>query len=135
MYKNSVEPCRSQLTIWRMRIAYWIPKATNIHSEYVIRTPFSQQQWLHERASLLRYTYIACLVILLFVKPSHFKRKACHLWKLNWIKIISKASVLISQKTYSFSIKMANSSILCRKIIHLTFRWPCIVINSYNKPK
>jgi hypothetical protein len=24
------------MTIWHMRIAYWIPKATNIHSEYVI---------------------------------------------------------------------------------------------------
>ena len=33
------------------------------HTEYVILTPFSLQQWLHERASLLRYTCIACFVI------------------------------------------------------------------------
>jgi len=26
---------------------------------------FSLQQWLHERASTLRFTYIACLVIML----------------------------------------------------------------------
>jgi hypothetical protein len=32
------------------------------HSEYVILTVFPLQQWLHERASMLRYTYIACFV-------------------------------------------------------------------------
>ena len=29
--------------------------------EYVIVVAFPQQQWFGERASLLRYTYIACL--------------------------------------------------------------------------
>jgi hypothetical protein len=32
MWKNIVEPDRSQITIWRMRIACWKPKATNTHS-------------------------------------------------------------------------------------------------------
>ena len=50
--------------IWRMRIAYWIPKATNTHSDYVIIIIASpQQQWLHERVSMLSYKHIACLVI------------------------------------------------------------------------
>jgi len=31
MWKNIVEWGRSQMTIWRMRIACWIPKATNTH--------------------------------------------------------------------------------------------------------
>ena len=48
------------MTIWRMRIARWIPKATNTHSNYVTIIAFPLQQWLQERASLLRYTYIAC---------------------------------------------------------------------------
>ena len=52
------------MAIWRMRIAYWIPKATNIHSEYVTLIAFPLQQLLQERASLLRYTYIACRVII-----------------------------------------------------------------------
>jgi len=43
-------------TIWRMRIACWILKATNTHSQYVILIAFPLQQWLQERASLLRYT-------------------------------------------------------------------------------
>ena len=32
----------------------------------VILTAFPLQQWLHERASVLRYMYIACLVISIF---------------------------------------------------------------------
>ena len=32
MWKNIVEWGRPQLTIWRMRIACWIPKATDTHS-------------------------------------------------------------------------------------------------------
>ena len=49
------------MTIWRMRIACYIPKATNTYLEYVIVIPFPLQQWLCERVSMLRYTYIACL--------------------------------------------------------------------------
>jgi hypothetical protein len=37
-------------------------KNTNIHSEYVILFTFLLQQWLHERAWMLGYAYIACLV-------------------------------------------------------------------------
>jgi hypothetical protein len=49
--------------IWRMRIACWIPKAKHKHSEYVTIIAFPLQQWLQERASVLHYTYIDCLVI------------------------------------------------------------------------
>jgi len=31
MWKNVVERGRTQVTIWRMRIECWIPKATNTH--------------------------------------------------------------------------------------------------------
>jgi hypothetical protein len=48
--------------IWRMRVACWIPKARDKHSEYVILIAFLLQQWLHEHALKLRYTYIVCLV-------------------------------------------------------------------------
>ena len=37
---------------WHMRIACWITKATNTHSEYAIIFA-SPLQWLHERAPLL----------------------------------------------------------------------------------
>ena len=45
-----------------MRVACWIITATNTHSGYVVLTAFPLQQWLYERASVLGYTYIACLV-------------------------------------------------------------------------
>ena len=49
--------------IRRMRYACRITKATDTHSQYVILTAFPLQQWLRERASILRYTYIACLLL------------------------------------------------------------------------
>ena len=45
-----------------VRVACWIIKATDTHSEYVIIV-FPHQQWLHERASVLRGTYIASLMM------------------------------------------------------------------------
>ena len=59
MSKNNVEPDRPQMTIWR--IACWISKATSIRTVCVTLVSFRLQQWLYERASVLRYTYIACL--------------------------------------------------------------------------
>jgi hypothetical protein len=40
------------MRIWRMRIACWIPKATDTQSEYVIFIVFPLQQWLQERVSM-----------------------------------------------------------------------------------
>ena len=66
MWENIVEMYRPQAALWRMRIACWIPKATHTHththSEYAILTAFPLLQWLHERVSMLRYTYIVCVV-------------------------------------------------------------------------
>jgi hypothetical protein len=45
-----------------MCIACWINKATVTHSEYVTLIAFPQQRWIHERASIVRYTYSALLV-------------------------------------------------------------------------
>jgi len=44
MWKNTVQPGRSQMTIWRIRIASWITKATDTHSEYVILIAFPLHQ-------------------------------------------------------------------------------------------
>jgi hypothetical protein len=68
MWKHTVEPGRAQMTIWRMRISYCITKATDTLTNVLV-TAFPLQQCLHERASMLGYTYIAYLVTL------HFPRK------------------------------------------------------------
>jgi hypothetical protein len=39
--------------IWRMRFQYWITKATDTHSEYLIPIASPRRQWLRERASML----------------------------------------------------------------------------------
>jgi len=44
MWKNFVEPDGLQMTMWRMRLACWIPKVTNRHSQYVILTALPLQQ-------------------------------------------------------------------------------------------
>jgi len=62
MWINIVQPSKPQMTVRRMRIACWIPKATNTHSDYVILIAFPVQQCLQERASMLHFAYIVCLV-------------------------------------------------------------------------
>jgi hypothetical protein len=48
----------------RMCNACWIPKATNIHTEYILLIAVALQQWLHERDQKLRYMYIVLLLLL-----------------------------------------------------------------------
>jgi hypothetical protein len=63
MWKNMVGPGRPQTTIWRMRTASWLTKATDTHSEYVRVFHFPRQRWLRECASTL--PYIGTLPVLL----------------------------------------------------------------------
>jgi len=79
MWKNIVQPVMPRMTTWRMRVACWIPKTTDTHSEYVIITAFPLQRWLQERASMLRHTYIAFLVIskLKTVQDIHLSLENC----------------------------------------------------------
>jgi hypothetical protein len=46
------------MTVWRMRVACWIPEAINTHTEYAKLIASPRLQWLHKR-----YTYIACLAV------------------------------------------------------------------------
>ena len=50
IWKNIVQPDRPPKVIWCVGFASWIPKAKNIHSEYVILIAFTLNQWLHESA-------------------------------------------------------------------------------------
>jgi hypothetical protein len=61
-WKNIVERGRTRVDIWRMRIACWIPKATDTHTGCVILIDFPVQQWFYERPSMVRYTYSVCVV-------------------------------------------------------------------------
>jgi hypothetical protein len=53
MWKNTVAQKKKQMTIWHMRTAWWIIKATNTHSKYIVLIAFPGQQQLRE---LYRHT-------------------------------------------------------------------------------
>ena len=57
-WKNIVQPDRPQITEWRMRTAYWIPKATNTFRICNTYRFYSAAM----AARMLCYTYTACLV-------------------------------------------------------------------------
>jgi hypothetical protein len=64
---NVVEWDTPLMIIRRIRIACWVTKTTDTHSEYVIFISFARQQRLRERATLSRYVHtVSCLY--------HFKR-------------------------------------------------------------
>jgi hypothetical protein len=57
VWKDLAEPDRPRMTTWRIRFAFSITKASNTYPEYAIL-------WRNERALILRYTYIAYLVVI-----------------------------------------------------------------------
>jgi len=59
MWENIVDPGRSQMTIWRKRVASMITRATDTHSAYVTLTAFpldNSQANAHHC-----YVYVQCL--------------------------------------------------------------------------
>jgi len=72
MWKNSVQPEGPHTTVWRMRIACSIPRATNTHSEHVIFIACALQRWLYQHTSKLRYTTLPVLLVyLLMLSVNH----------------------------------------------------------------
>jgi len=51
MWENIIQSSRPQMTIWHKLIEFWIPTATNKHSEYVMLISYPLQQWMHKSAS------------------------------------------------------------------------------------
>ena len=79
MWKNFVEPARPHITIWRMRIACWITKATDTHSEYIILIASLVAR------TRLNVTFI-CTLPVLYIEYSQWEviRRFCleQLWSL-----------------------------------------------------
>ena len=68
--KNIVEQDRAQMT-WCMHILCRITKATDSNPECVLIIALPLQQRLHEGATILRYTQIGFLVVILYSQPKH----------------------------------------------------------------
>ena len=69
MWENIVQPASPHIRIWRTRVACWITKYKNAHSEYVIINAFLLQEWLRERSSALRL-YVRTFPVLLNVRSN-----------------------------------------------------------------
>jgi hypothetical protein len=85
MWKNIVEPYSPQMTIWRMSLACWLPKAANTHSicntycfftaTIVTRTRLNITLYIHClscKISQQRYPIAVCLffTFITYVTPS-----------------------------------------------------------------
>jgi len=79
MLKNLVQPDRPQMTIWHMRIACWIPKATNTLTictthffsirTMVVRTPLNITLLVH---CLSFYLFLSSICCIFFLYPPFF---------------------------------------------------------------
>jgi hypothetical protein len=65
MWNNALVQDRPQMTIWRMRVGCWIPKAINTHSEYVILLLFHYDSGCTNAPE----AYVKCTLPVLFYLP------------------------------------------------------------------
>ena len=88
IFWDNVEKCctAGQATndnrIQLMRVSCSTPTAKNTHLEYVIIIATSCQQCVHERVSMLRYTFITSPVSLLFDKYVTYWEETRENWKM-----------------------------------------------------
>ena len=124
-WKNIVQPDRPQMKIQYGSFAVHAEtKVTNTLSQYIILIAFPQQQWLCERATMLRYTYVACLVrsvikiALLFFVHTYGVSAFCFLFLAASISYIHSTSVslygiLSSFQALSQSVENRLLAYLC----------------------
>ena len=65
MWKNIVEPERTQTKIWRMRIPRWMPKVTNTLR---IRDTYSFSSATMAAETAPRHTYSPCVILHYHIK-------------------------------------------------------------------
>jgi hypothetical protein len=90
-WKNIAEPDWLQITVWRMLIALWMPKATNAFWWYVILIAYPLQKCLQERASMLRYSPLPALFhrVRVYTAKELTRLKA---WTAAWNRMYSSAN-------------------------------------------
>jgi len=77
MCKNIAEPGRPQITIWCVRMACWIPKAKNPHSEYVILLLFCCNNGCTNAAQCyITVHYLSCYTNLVFQDSTSNSKRA-----------------------------------------------------------
>jgi len=109
-----------------MRIACWLPKATNTHTCFVITIAFPLLQWWHECASLLRYTYLQNLSGFLpvaYFRPFPQLRICGHSVSTHLDIFISISPTDMGIESHSCTVHFVKSlQILTNKCTYITFR-------------
>jgi hypothetical protein len=106
MWKNIVERGRPQVTVWRKRIACWTRKATNTHSVLVIFFLFSTTKWLHERASMSRYSTM--FVVFVSTDKQVTKQYCYKDFLLNVMTVGGKNSAILWERMFNTYVKGSN---------------------------
>ena len=79
--KNIVERSRPQMTIWRMHIACWIPRATDAHSSCVIIHCFPTTTVVAQiHLSVMLYIHLPLLLYLIFGLIPVSMKYHCLVW-------------------------------------------------------
>jgi len=143
MWKNVVKPDTPQITIWRMRIACWMPKATDTHSEYWMLIAYPLQQWLQSRSSMSRCSYVhkilsicflqlcatrwrtskalnmeACCNIVTSIKLREFVGTICNSWVVMHRKNNTKIAITSLKQPWSIGLQSGE---FCSVRYELTF--------------
>jgi hypothetical protein len=110
MWKNFVELDRSQMTIWHMRIACWVPKTTNTHLGYAIFIAFPLQQWLYEVN--MPECYVMCTLTALFNSSSVARVR---------LQIMKVTPVLLAFGIFQVTLPLEDGSLLTSEEQHLVY--------------
>ena len=108
MWKYAVGPGSPQMTIRRMRTACWVPKLINTHSEYVIFIDFPLQQWLFERASMLRL-YEHCLPCFIHFLQNYGQ---CHDGRFKRVRCIWCGSIMHNARAFQQNLNFILTIII-----------------------
>jgi hypothetical protein len=75
--KNSVEPDRPQMKIWRMRVAFWVNEATNTHTHTICNTHYFSTATMVARTLIsvtLYVHYLSCEILHVEQRPATEKQ-------------------------------------------------------------
>ena len=76
MCKSTVKPGSPQMTIWSMHVAWWVPNATNTHTDYAILIDFHCNKCRTNAPQCYVIRTLAVLFFLGWVRPVAFANGA-----------------------------------------------------------
>jgi len=120
--------------IWHMCFACRIKKTTNTHPACVVLIAFPLQQWLHERASMLRYTHIACPVYMYHCHFLHFLEGSGNFATVMYCKVDSKSPNMTLKYGTRLTASLVHKSIVDSCLLSTHACLLCTIHRSTEQP-